>query len=186
MQAVHVSFDQIEKFIPRVPGSRCPNEDNTIPRICVAPDIRSALNAIPQCGQVLEYMRKLGLPVIIHAYYLYGGKRIDNKGVQKYVPDAAITKEFWLVTPPEGVRRVDYVVNDFSTLKDKDPFGHEIWHIFGVRLKRCRFQSNINNLVSNFSCNERKVREICMENSYRTVMSNIGEELVRKKLEVQE
>ena len=40
---VHVSFDEVERFVPRVPKQICPDEDNTTPRICVAPNILSAI-----------------------------------------------------------------------------------------------------------------------------------------------
>lgn len=52
MKGVHVSFDIVEKFIPRVPRQRCQGEDMSIPRICVADTILDAINAIPQAGIV--------------------------------------------------------------------------------------------------------------------------------------
>jgi hypothetical protein len=27
---IHASFDEVEKFIPRIPKQICPNEDNTL------------------------------------------------------------------------------------------------------------------------------------------------------------
>lgn len=40
---IHVSFDEVEQFIPRIPEQICPGEDNTIPRICAAPSVIKAL-----------------------------------------------------------------------------------------------------------------------------------------------
>lgn len=78
---VHVSFDLVDEFIPRVPKQRCEGENNTIKRICVAPSIIEALNAIPQAGLVVRNMKSLGLPVIIHCYYLKADKVMSNDEV---------------------------------------------------------------------------------------------------------
>ena len=46
---VHCSFDLVDHFEPRVPKNRIEgkkSEDGTIARICVASDIRNAINAI--------------------------------------------------------------------------------------------------------------------------------------------
>lgn len=67
---VHVSFDEVERFVPRVPKQICPDEDNTTPRICVAPNISSAIQAMPQGGTVAYNMARIGVPVVIHAYYI--------------------------------------------------------------------------------------------------------------------
>lgn len=99
MKGIHVSFDIVDEFIPRVPRQRCPGEDETVPRICVAEDILNAVNAVPQAGLVMENMRSLGLPVVIHAYYLTG-EGMGKEEVQNYVPDAKLTGEFWLTENP--------------------------------------------------------------------------------------
>ena len=64
---IHVSFDEVEKFIPRIPKQICPNEDNTTPRICVAQNVLCAIQAMPQGGEVIYYMARLGVPVVVHA-----------------------------------------------------------------------------------------------------------------------
>lgn len=178
MTAIHVSFDTVTNFTPRIPKSFCTNEDYTIPRICVAPNIRSALNSIPQCGQVMEYMRKLNLPVIIHVYYLYGGKQVDNKDVQKHVPDAGYTKEFWLTSVPDRVNRIDYEVTDFDVCKAKNVFGEEVWDVSNVQLSRHRYQSNIENFIHSFcrEGEEEALRSLFHKYTYRTVMADMGEE----------
>ena len=56
MKGIHVSFDIVDEFTPRVPRQRCPGEDETVPRICVAEDILNAVNAVPQAGLVMENM----------------------------------------------------------------------------------------------------------------------------------
>ena len=83
---VHVSFDLVDEFIPRVPKQRCEGENNTIKRICVAPSIIEALNAIPQAGFVVRNMKSLGLPCLIGA----GGAVPADRHA------AVSTKYFWL------------------------------------------------------------------------------------------
>ena len=56
----HVSFDRVTEFIPKIQKNICPGEDATIPRICAVPTIEQALNAVPQAGFVISYMRELG------------------------------------------------------------------------------------------------------------------------------
>lgn len=101
INGIHISFDIVDEFTPRVPRQRCPGEDETVPRICVAEDILNAVNAVPQAGLVMENMKSLGLPVVIHAYYLTG-EGMGKEKVQNYVPDAKLTGEFWLTEKPRG------------------------------------------------------------------------------------
>lgn len=67
---VHVSFDLVDNFVPRLPKQIATNEDRTVKRICVAPSLRNALMAIPKARQVVHTLKRIGLPVILHAYYL--------------------------------------------------------------------------------------------------------------------
>lgn len=53
INGIHISFDIVDEFTPRVPRQRCPGEDETVPRICVAEDILNAVNAVPQAGLVM-------------------------------------------------------------------------------------------------------------------------------------
>lgn len=72
IKGVHVSFDIVDHFAPRIPKQRCPEEDATISRICVAENLTMAINALPQSGDVICAMKDLRLPIIIHAYYIKG------------------------------------------------------------------------------------------------------------------
>lgn len=47
INGIHISFDIVNEFIPRVPRQRCLGEDETVPRICVTEDILNAVNAVP-------------------------------------------------------------------------------------------------------------------------------------------
>ena len=85
---VHVSFDEVERFVPRVPKQICPDEDNTTPRICVAPNILSAIQAMPQGGTVAYNMARIGVPVVIHAYYIESDAiyAVGGNAQRKYDP----------------------------------------------------------------------------------------------------
>jgi len=86
---VHVSFDTVERFVPRVPQNRSDGEDDKTKRICVAPNLISALQAVPQSGTVLNAMMEIGLPLIIHAYYLKS-KSVMQVDTEQ-VPDSMAT-----------------------------------------------------------------------------------------------
>lgn len=83
---VHVSFDEVERFVPRVPKQICPDEDNTTPRICVAPNILSAIQAMPQGGTVAYNMARIGVPVVIHAYYIESDAILMPEQIADKVP----------------------------------------------------------------------------------------------------
>ena len=93
---VHVSFDEVERFVPRVPKQICPDEDNTTPRICVAPNILSAIQAMPQGGTVAYNMARVGVPVVIHAYYIESDAILMPEQIVDKVPDAVVTGEMWV------------------------------------------------------------------------------------------
>ena len=109
---VHVSFDEVEKFIPRIPKQICPNEDNTTPRICAAPNVLSAIQAMPQGGTVVYNMARIGVPVVIHAYYIESDAILMPEQIADKVPDAVATGEMWVMTVPTAVCRIDYKIID--------------------------------------------------------------------------
>jgi len=115
MKYIHCSFDIVDEFIPRVPTTRCKIEDKTTPRICVAPDIRHCLAAMPSAGRIIEWTRAAGLSVILHVYYLTADKVLTD--VKDKVADAEFTREMWLLEKPASVRRVDY---EIVSLDEKD------------------------------------------------------------------
>ena len=183
VKLIHVSFDEVENFTPRVPEQRCPNEDETIPRICVAPTIRNALSAIPQAGEVIYYMERLYLPIVIHAYYIESDSVLMSKEVVDKVPDAIGTKEMWVTKVPDVVRRVDFELVEPVIAKRKDMNGICERVVIGYDfLRRVKFQDNWRNLatkliketdkIEHFMCNKPDIL-------YRTVMSNMDDELLK-------
>lgn len=109
---VHVSFDEVEKFIPRIPKQICPNEDNITPRICAAPNVLSAIQAMPQGGTVVYNMARIGVPVVIHAYYIESDAILMPEQIADKVPDAVATGEMWVMAVPTAVCRIDYKIID--------------------------------------------------------------------------
>lgn len=159
---VHVSFDEVERFVPRVPKQICPGEDNTTPRICVAPNILSAIQAMPQGGTVADK-----------------------------VPDAVATGEMWVMAVPAAVRRMDYeIVDPYVPMRIDRNGTRERFLVWYGELKRVRYQDNWRNLSTRTARNQKAV-EWFMENkpdiSYRTFMSNMDDELLKSfHVELQE
>lgn len=177
---VHVSFDTVEQFIPRVPQQRCINEDSTTPRICVAPDLTSALQAIPQAGEVIYNMKRIGVPVIIHAYYLQCGAVLKADEIN--VPDACVTGEMWLTDAPSKVYRCDFELTDSYTVLRKDKYGTEGRMLLCARYKRVKHQDNWKNLAYYVSDTEKRAEKFLKKKpdiTFRTFMSNLDEELIK-------
>lgn len=90
----------------------------------------------------MDYMRQLGLPIILHVYHLEGGRLMSSEEILPYVPDADISHEIWLLDRPEKVYREDYEILDFEIRAYTDRFGHEMRGIYGIRMqksyKKCR------------------------------------------------
>lgn len=182
---VHVSYDLVDKFVPRIPKQRAKDENASIERICVAPDISHAMLAIPQFATVAEYMRELKLPVIIHVYYLESNSIMNWEEVAKYVPDAPYTKESWILEEPASVHRVDYEIVNFKIKQGHDTNGDELACILEYKLKRCKYQSNVDIFLNSFIRNadvekEKRLRKMFDELSFRGIMSNVGKEIIEK------
>ena len=188
---IHVSFDEVEKFIPRVPKQVCPNEDSTTPRICVAPDILSAIQAMPQGGTVTYNMARIGVPIIIHAYYIESDAILIPEQIADKVPDAVATGEMWITQIPAAVRRIDYqIINPFVPMRIDRNGTKERFLLLYERLKRVKYQDNWRNLSIRTGRSVKAV-EWFMENkpniSYRTFMSNLDDELIKAlNVELQE
>ena len=152
---IHVSFDLVKEFIPRVPKQRCPEEDGTIPRICVSPSLEKCLQAVPQAGEVLHQMKELGLPLIIHGYYMECKHPLYD--VSKYVGDAEATGEMWILDKPDKIRRIDYEVIFDDFLWYTDAYGAKQRFPVGMKFKRVKYQDNMMNFLDMiFDENERK------------------------------
>jgi len=144
MKYIHCSFDVVNEFVPRVPTTRCKIEDKTTPRICVAPDIRHCLAAMPSAGRIIEWTRATGMPVILHAYYLTADKVLTD--TRDKVADAEFTHEMWILEKPTSVRRVDYEITSYSIQDGRDMLGDPIKQIVNVEIRRVPFTDNLKEL----------------------------------------
>lgn len=175
---IHVSFDLVDNFKPRIPKNRCIGEDWTIPRICAGQSIRGCLSSMPKAGDTMHRMKQMGLPVIIHAYYMRCKHAVFD--TEKYVPDANTTGEIWLLESPSEVHRVDYEVRFRECKWYTDLYGYKQRYPVGVRLRRTKYQDNIENFADNFCQSEKARREMieCLRKiTFRTFISNIDDEM---------
>lgn len=103
MTLYHVSFQPVPLFVPRIPETRAPGENDTIKRICFSDSILHALHAIPNAGDILDYfINQENIPLFLYIYSMESDQLADSdwmdwKQVEEYVPDAMLTKECWVM-----------------------------------------------------------------------------------------
>lgn len=111
----HVSFEDVEEFVPKIPEQQLKAEDSSIKRICFAKSIRGALTAMPESYYALKGMMKLKkIPPLIHVYSI-DENTVDFKDtydIEQYVLDAEYTEECWVLNT---LTKNDYI--------------HEFWYI---------------------------------------------------------
>lgn len=136
-------------------------------------------------------MARIGVPVVIHAYYIESDAILMPEQIADKVPDAVSTGEMWVMAVPAAVRRIDYEIVDPYVPMRIDRNGTRgrflVWY---GELKRVRYQDNWRNLSTRTARNQKAV-EWFMENkpdiSYRTFMSNMDDELLKSfHVELQE
>jgi hypothetical protein len=193
---VHVSFDEVERFVPRVPKQICPDEDRAKQTAeeqeaeAKAEQqaqrdayVLSAIQAMPQGGTVAYNMARIGVPVVIHAYYIESDAILMPEQIADKVPDAVATGEMWVMAVPAAVRRIDYeIVDPYVPMRIDRNGTRERFLVWYGELKRVRYQDNWRNLSTRTARNQKAV-EWFMENkpdiSYRTFMSNMDDELLK-------
>lgn len=184
---VHVSFDIVEHFEPRIPRTWAKTEDRAIKRICVTDRIQRGLNAMAQAGLTLQIMQKLGLPLIIHAYYMESENVIAPEQVQNFVPDALTNHESWLTETPKRIWRVDYEVIDpvlYHFHDDPDP-KHLI--VASAPLRTISFSDNVDNFVKRFHIFQPDdVARLLREHGFSAVLCNLEETLLELKVKEDE
>lgn len=144
MILVHLSFDPIDHFEPRVPKHQFPSENKTVPRICLSERVDRALCAIPQGGFAARAMfdfRKTVAPVL-HAYICDTaadpGAFLPPEIVEsKYgVYDAPYTREWWALKTPAFVHKIIRLVALF-THEETDLFGKQLMVVDCVNYRFC-------------------------------------------------
>jgi hypothetical protein len=175
---IHCSFDEVYHFEPRVPASRNELEDDQIKRICVAPTIRQCLDAIPKAGNIVRFMRTVGMPVVIHAYYLEADRvEYDTKD---YVPDADTTGEMWVLEKPKDWKRIDYELTDFCLRDGKDPQGNDITWIYGVWPRRTKYTDNLRELIEGAGMNFENFKRDCPTLSFRLMAASAPPDIIQE------
>ena len=91
---IHVSFDPVSDFEPRIPSNRAKDEDAIKKRICcilskgsLQDDVIHALNASPCAGEVLQRIVSHGFDPVLHVYEFQSTKYMFPWEVQEYVPE---------------------------------------------------------------------------------------------------
>lgn len=167
---VHVSFEVVESFVPRIPQQVIEGkEDSVTKRICAAPDVISALNAVPEAGFAIQGMQILNMPVIVHAYYLSGE---FVKPTTEQVPDQEQTGEMWLINRPSKVHRVDYRLENILMIKHTDKNHITQPYLVGCKLKRTKFCDNAESL--RFILRNNQSTKLLAQYSFRTIAANIA------------
>lgn len=175
---VHCSFDLVDEFVPRIPQQRIEgalHEDDSIPRICVSTDVRRAVMGIPQAGPVVDCMQRLGLPVIVHAYYMTCGNVYRPDAEE--VPDVELTNEHWLLERPECVWRKDYLVTECRFKEITDVNNVTALFITDLFCRETGYQDNIENLCSRFHIDSARWPSGI---TFRQFIANCGVELLRQ------
>ena len=124
---IHVSFDPVSDFEPRIPSNRAKDEDAIKKRICcilskgsLQDDVIYALNASPCAGEVLQRIVSHGFDPVLHVYEFQSTKYMFPWEVQEYVPDAIYSGECWLLEKPKSFIHKCYNVSSFKTESVKD------------------------------------------------------------------
>ncbi len=87
----------------------------------------------------MTYMKDLGMPIIIHAYYLRADDFYKPKVYE--VPDVNWTDEYRLLTLPKSVYRSNFEITEFETARIIDVNGVEAEFVTDVQLKPVKFQN---------------------------------------------
>lgn len=103
MRLYHVSYNKVDRFIPRIPKERAVGENDKIPRICFSDSIERCITAKPSGPIALEIAERECIPVCLYVYSIdtVDYDRCDMldpvEVFELGVPDANITHEWWLL-----------------------------------------------------------------------------------------
>lgn len=136
----HVSFNEIKDgmLYPRVPTSRAPHEDKTIPRICFTDSIENCITAMPGGGRALKnlFLRSKMLPIsaILHVYHINSNSIKDgniafNSEVAQYVQDAKRTGEIWVVNQKVVCTHQIIEVTNVHIKHGYDRYGRDLYEV---------------------------------------------------------
>ena len=186
MKLIHCSFDLVDEFIPRVPDSRVTwkgkeYEDAETPRICVAPTVLDCLRGMPKAGEIIRWMKAVGMDVVIHAYYLTADKvkicTTDD------VIDADRTHEMWVLEKPSNVVRRDYLIAGCYMIDQTDQFGKPCIWIAGCNIVRVPNKDNLQDFIEGIGLEYGEFMRKFSFLTFRGLAMNVGftEELKRMR-----
>jgi hypothetical protein len=98
----HTSMDlnlEEKEFTPRIPRYICAKENNTIDRICVCERLSDTIGALPHKGYLINDLMRNRNEVYLTYYAIEKDKvkYMDNTQVKKFVDDAHLTGECWIL-----------------------------------------------------------------------------------------
>ena len=142
---IHVSFDLVSDFEPRIPSNRAKDEDAIKKRICcilskgsLQDDVIHALNASPCAGEVLQRIVSHGFDPVLHVYEFQSTKYMFPWEVQEYVPDAIYSGECWLLDKPKKFIHKCYNVSSFKTESVKDFYENKWEAVVNIQLEKMK------------------------------------------------
>ena len=116
----HISFDTVDRFIPRVPANRCIGEDAETKRISVGTELLAMTEALPSWLIVLGRSFEVMGRAVLHVYSLYTDEPAYRPTIEQ-VPDSKRTGELWLLKEPIRVTVEDIIVTsievDYSPIR---------------------------------------------------------------------
>lgn len=142
---IHVSFDPVSDFEPRILSNRAKDEDAIKKRICcilskgsLQDDVIHALNASPCAGEVLQRIVSHGFDPVLHVYEFQSTKYMFPWEVQEYVPDAIYSGECWLPEKPKSFIHKCYNVSSFKTESVKDFYENKWEAVVNIQLEKMK------------------------------------------------
>lgn len=190
MTLYHVSVEPVQQFVPRVPKQRCPGEDGTIKRICCCKNIFECINAMPGGASVIDCLLHLCKNAVIYVYQFIVPDDADwvfnPAQTVRYVPDAEISGEYWLIKTPDQVLETMYLIHDIQIDHGIDRYGKDIYGLVDFAMdpvpEREEPENNIQRILSRIPPSEQnQVMEIFQKYGLVTVLRNIYRELTKRR-----
>lgn len=121
---LHLSYDPVPQFSPRVPQIRAPGEDGKTKRICLSPTIEDAINSKPGHAAMVFAAMYYRLPIALFIYraeipvedVLFPEELAKEYGVK----DAPLNHEHWVLSTPNFSQEIwvlDNVIPETGFLK---------------------------------------------------------------------
>lgn len=120
-------------------------------------------------------MQTVGMPVVIHAYYLEAD-RVEYD-TRDYVLDAEITDEFWVLEKPKDWKRIDYEITSCRLIDGIDLLGKPLVGICNVELKRTAYTDNLKSLIEGAGLDYDDFRTKCPDVTFQGMAVNCDKEI---------